>query len=183
MNKRLSRQTTGLLLIDVQIALWPTIDRTCEVGQTCQAMIRAARILQLPIIVTEQLPDKLGGTIPALASLLPPEAAIFPKSTFSACKDPAIAKAIQESGREQWIVIGVEAHICVLQTAKDLLASGLQPVVLNDAISSRSVFNFSTAIAEMRDAHCRVSCLETVLFELLEDAEAEEFKAILALVK
>ena len=83
----------------------------------------------------------------------------------------------------QWVLAGIEAHVCVLQTAKDLLEQGKQVVVLNDAISSRSIYDFSTAIAEMRDCGARISSTETVLFELLRDSKAAEFKEISQLIK
>lgn len=84
---------------------------------------------------------------------------------------------------DQWVLIGIEAHVCVLQTAKDLIAEGKQVVVLNDAIGSRSIYDFSTAIAEMRDCGVRITSTETILFELLRNSQAAEFKAMSQLIK
>lgn len=182
-NWKLQRTQAGLLVIDVQDALWPTIDRACDVGKAMQSAIRGCRVLGLPIVVTEQIPEKLGMTIEGLMSVLPPDQAVLKKTSFSCCGDEAIGEALANMPITQWILIGIEAHVCVLQTAKDLLATGKQVVVLNDAISSRSIFNFSTAIAEMRDCGARISCLETVLFELMQDCQAPEFRSVLAIIK
>ena len=105
------------------------------------------------------------------------------KTTFSGLDDSAFLTHVMSCPYTQWIVAGIEAHICVLQTAKSLLKAQKQVVVLNDAISSRSIYDFSTAIAEMRDAGVRVTCSETVLFELLKDAKHPQFKAISELIK
>lgn len=182
-NWMLSKEKAGLLVIDVQDALWPTIDRTCDVGKAMQTVIRGCRILGLPLMVTEQIPQKLGATIEPLHALLPENQPIFTKTSFSCCGDPQIKEKILSMPIEQWIVIGIEAHVCVLETVKDLLNDGKQVVVLNDAISSRSIFTYSTAIAEMRDCGARISCVETVLFELTKDCTAPEFRSILALIR
>jgi nicotinamidase-related amidase len=97
--------------------------------------------------------------------------------------DPELNKYLLALPVQQWVLIGIEAHVCVLQTAKDLLRENKQVVVLNDAISSRSIYDFATAIAEMRDCGVRISSAETILFELLKDSKAEEFKQISHLVK
>lgn len=182
-NWKLLKNRAGLLVVDVQDALWPTIDHTCEVGKAMQTAIRGCRVLDLPIVVTEQIPDKLGQTIEPLLSLLPENQPVYTKTAFSCCGDPALRQALLDLPVDQWIVIGIEAHVCVLQTVKDLLDAGKQVAVLNDAISSRSIFNYSTAIAEMRDCGARITCLETALFELTQDCTAPEFRSILALIR
>ncbi len=180
-NFTLSPEKTGLLVIDVQDRLFKEVERACEVMQTMQKMIKGSQILQIPIVVTEQYPKGLGSTIATLKIHLPDEQLYFPKTTFSAFKDPDIQKQLMI--KEQWILIGIEAHVCVLQTAKDLISKGKQVVVLNDAITSRSLYDFSTAIAELRDIGARVTSTETVLFELLLDSKNPSFKQISQLIK
>lgn len=179
-NFCLTKEKAGLLIIDVQERLFDHVERSCEMMHAILKMARGAKILKMPIIASEQYPQGLGATIPQIKSCLGPEQTYPSKTLFSA------APLTEQLNREQWILTGIEAHVCVLQTAKDLLNAGKEVVVLNDAISSRSIYDFSTAIAEMRDLSdlgIRISSVETVLFELLRDANVPEFKEISKLVK
>lgn len=178
-----SRNSTGLLVIDVQEKLVPHLEHGCEVVRKMKMAVEGFQILGLPIYVTEQNPKGLGETIPKIKASLSPAQVIFSKTTFSVLQDPGLADVFLSSGIEQWVLIGIEAHICVLQTARSLLEAGKQAAVLNDAISSRNIYDFSTAIAEMRDMGVRITSLETMLFELLVDSKAQEFKDISQLVK
>ena len=182
-NYKLLREKTGLLLIDVQEKLFPLVENSCHVGLTLQKVIRGFQILQLPIYVTEQYPEKLGSTIAVLKGLLGDGQKYLSKTAFSCLDQDQVKKCLLDAPIEQWVVMGIEAHVCVLQTVKDLLEHGKQVVVINDAISSRSIYDFSTAIAEMRDYGARISSAETVLFELLRHSKAAEFKEISQLIK
>jgi len=182
-NFKLSREQCGLLLIDVQEKLFPYVENSCHVMLTIQKAVQGFQILKLPIFATEQYPQGLGHTVGPLKGLLGKEQQFFSKTAFSCMDDPHFKEMVGQHAVQQWILIGIEAHVCVLQTAKDLLAAGRQVVVLNDAISSRSIYDFSTAIAEMRDCGARISSTETVLFELLRDSKASEFKEISQLIK
>jgi len=182
-NYKLSREQTGLMVVDVQDKLFAQVERPCEVLQSMNKVIKGFQILKLPIVVTEQYPQGLGGTVASLKAILGSQQEILAKTTFSCFGDELIKKTILESPVNQWILVGIEAHVCILQTAKDLLAANKQVVVLNDGISSRSIFDFSTAIAELRDCGARISSTETVLFELLQDSKAPEFKQISQLVQ
>lgn len=182
-NFKLMRDQTALLLIDVQEKLFPYVENSCHVVQSIQKAIRGFQILGLPIYVTEQYPKGLGSTIAVLKGILGDSQSYLTKTTFSCLDDELIKKELLNLPIDQWVVIGIEAHVCVLQTAKDLLLSHKQVVVLNDAISSRSIYDFSTAIAEMRDCGARISSTETVLFELLRNSKASEFKEISQLIK
>lgn len=169
----------GLLIVDVQEKLFPHIDRSCEIlDQICFAL-EAAKALDVPIVVSEQMPEKLGGTVRPIVERLPPGQQIFSKSTFSAYR----VAQLQVMPIETWILVGIEAHICVWQTAKDLLAAGKKVIILNDAVSSRSLFDFSTAMGELRDAGARISSTETVLYEMIGDANSDAFEAVLPLIK
>lgn len=137
----------------------------------------------LKIIVTEQYPQGLGSTVAGIKSLLGESGRYLTKTSFSCLGDPNICAELKATGVTQWVIVGIEAHVCVLQTAKDLMAEGYEVTVLNDAITSRSVYDFATAIAEMRDEKIRISSAETIIFELLENSNAPEFKKISQLIK
>lgn len=182
-NHFLTRDNTALLVVDVQEKLMPHVERGEMVLHTMQQAIKGFRILGMPIVVTEQYPQGLGHTVPALKKCLNPQQQYWTKTTFSCTADQEIRRHLLSLPVEHWVLIGLEAHICVFQTAKGLIGSGKHVVVLNDAITSRSIYDFSTAIAEMRDLGIRITSTETILFELLKDSKAPEFKQISQLVK
>lgn len=183
LRKKLSSDNCALMVIDVQERLFPHLDHECEFLKGILKMARGAQILGVPIIATEQYPEGLGRTVEPLRNLLGEEMVYLQKTTFSCGSDPAIGKMLAEMEVDQVILAGIEAHICVLQTAWDLLGMGKQVTVINDAITSRSIYDFSTAIAEMRDLGARITSSETVLFEILGDSKAPAFKAISELVQ
>ena len=182
-NFRLQRNRAALLIIDVQDKLILLEDRSVEVLGSIQKCIKGFQILGMPILASEQYPEGLGQTVAGIKCLLGAKQKYLTKTTFSCLADSDINKEIVGMPIDQWILVGIEAHVCVLQTAKDLIAAGKQVVVLNDAITSRSIYDFSTAIAEMRDIGVRISSVETVLFELLQHSKADEFKKISQLIK
>lgn len=182
-NQKLAREKTALLVIDVQEKLFPHVENSCHIMQALQKIIRGFQILELPIFVTEQYPAGLGHTVASLKGILGPEQTYMSKTTFSCLDDPAVKEDLLKKNIEQWVIVGIEAHVCVLQTAKDLIENEKQVIVPNDAISSRSIYDYSTAIAEMRDCGVRISSTETVLFELLRNSKAAEFKEISQLIK
>lgn len=181
-NTFLDKESTGVILIDVQERLFPLVEHSCEVEHTMVKAVKGFKILKLPFIVSEQYPEKMGGTIPSLKELTK-EDTPFAKTAFSCFKDPKLKEALEKHPAKTWILLGIEAHVCVFQTAKDLLLLGKNCVVLNDAISSRSVYDYSTAIAEMRDIGVRITSTETALFELLQNSKVPEFKSISQLIK
>lgn len=182
-NYKLVRDKVGLLLIDVQEKLFPLVENSCHASIALQKVIRGFQILNLPIYVTEQYPEKLGNTIAVLKGVLGEGQKYSSKTAFSCLDQPEVKKWLLDAPVNQWVVAGIEAHVCVLQTVKDLLEQGKQVVVVNDAIGSRSIYDYSTAIAEMRDCGARISSAETVLFELLRHSKAAEFKEISQLIK
>lgn len=182
-NYKLSKERTALLVVDVQEKLFPYVENSCHVMQAIQKIVRGFQILGLPIYATEQYPQGLGSTVAPLKGLLGESQHFLSKTTFSCLDDAKVKAELLKVPVDQWVIVGIEAHVCVLQTAKDLLEEGKQVVVLNDAISSRSVYDFSTAIAELRDCGARISSTETVLFELLRNSKAAEFKEISQLIK
>lgn len=144
--------------------------------------LEASQILELPLVVTEQYPQGLGNTVKPILDRLPKNQPVYSKTTFSGYLDPEIREKVR-SLSDTWILVGIEAHICVLQTARDLLADGKKVIVLNDAVSSRSLFDFSTAIGELKEMGVRISSCETIIYELVKDASSAEFKKLLPLVK
>lgn len=178
----LEQQECGLLIIDVQGKLARAVADSAAVIQSIATLIKGAQLLGLPVIQIEQLPDKLGATVDELAQLLPANGAL-PKHTFSALGNEQITQQIRAAGRKQWLVCGIETHICVYQTVMDLLAEGFEVEVVNDAVSSRNPANRQLAVDKMVQAGAALTCVEMVLFELLKEAGSEEFKATLGLIK
>lgn len=182
-NFTFDRSKTAVLLIDVQEKLFDRIERAQDILRVLQTALEGFQILGLPLFVTEQYPQGLGTTIAEIRRCLPESQQFLAKTSFSCLGDTACRERLTSHPASQWILMGIEAHVCVLQTAKDLLAAGKEVAVLNDAISSRSIYDFSTAIAEMRDIGVRVTSTETALFELLRESKAPEFKQISSLIK
>ncbi len=178
---RLRRKETLLLIVDVQEKLMPVIHDSERVEANCAVLAKAARELHLPIVVTEQYPEKLGPTANAVR-----EAAGFPtaigKLRFSACTPQTLA-ALESSGRKTVLLCGVEAHVCMLQTALDLREHGYQVFAARDALSSRTPENAEIGWQRMQQAGVLPTSTESALFELLEEAGTPEFKAILPLIK
>lgn len=174
---------TALLIVDVQEKLFACVDRREEVSNSIHKVVKGFQILELPIFQSEQYPQGLGKTIAPLQVLLGNAYHPVNKTTFSCCDDPGFVNFVSSLPYRQWVIAGIEAHICVLQTVKGLLKLGNQVTVLNDAVTSRSMADYSTALVEMRDCGARISSVETVLFELLKDSKHPSFKSISHLVK
>lgn len=144
-------------------------------------LAQAANLLSVPIIVTEQYPQGLGVTLPEITQHLANLKAI-PKTAFSACGESKFKQQLQRD-KPMLVLTGMEAHICLLQTALDLHAAGKQVHVVEDAVISRDPANKTNALARLRDSGCVVTNTESVLFEWLSDANHEAFKAISKLIK
>lgn len=181
---KLNLDTCGLLVVDIQERLFGHVERSLEVLQATKTLVQAVKLLEVPIVVTEQVPEKMGSTLLALKEELPQaEYPYYTKSTFSCLGEETIKQEILQKPYTHWILVGMEAHVCILQTAIDLLQAGKEVVIINDAITSRSIYDYSTAIAEMRDWGVRITSSETVLFELLKDSRSDKFKQISQLIK
>ena len=168
----------GLLLIDIQEKLFAKIREPDLLLSRLLLISKACQILEIPTIITQQYPQGLGPTIEAL-----PPAPTYDKTTFSCLGDAQIKAAIVNSGKTHWIVAGIESHVCVLQTVRDLIANKMTPIVLQDAISSRNILDHTSALQEMRTLGARVTTTETLLFELLEHSKHPHFKEISRLIK
>jgi nicotinamidase-related amidase len=178
---RLDRKTAAVLVVDIQERLTPVIWGYERLEKYAKAMIMAARELGLPVVCTEQYPKGLGPTMPAIREILP--SAPLAKVHFSCGADPAVAKALEATGRKQVIVVGMETHVCVFQTARDLAAQGYEVHVCADAVSSRTEEHRRVALDLMRDSGIVVTSAETAIFDLLHQAGTPEFKRVSAFVK
>lgn len=174
----LQRDKAGLLLIDVQEKLFPLIQHRTEALAMMEKVIQGCRLLQLPIAVTEQYPKGLGPTLPDLRKTLGEAQEFWSKCCFSCMGDNELRGKLLSLPVQQWMIIGMEAHVCVFLTARDLIQAKREVVIVADAISSRSDFNYSTAIEEMRSIGARISCSETVMFELMRDSKDPRFKSM-----
>jgi nicotinamidase-related amidase len=174
----LDRGRAALVVVDVQEAFRPAVRDFERVVAGVSALVRGARILGLPVVVTEQYPKGLGSPVPVGAHHL---AGIEPidKVCFSA----AAADGFDLGGRDQALVCGIESHVCVSQTAHDLLDRGVEVHVARDAVSSRTEENRELGLHKMEGSGAVVTSVETALFELLGAAGTEEFKQVQGLVK
>lgn len=178
----LTKDNSILLIVDIQERLAVVMKEKEKVVANSLHLIEAAKLLQMPVVFAEQYPKGLGPTISeikeALLSYQPIE-----KMTFSCCGEPSFLKTLSSTGKKKIILIGMETHVCVLQTCLGLLKEGYDVHIVNDAVCSRRKDNFKTGIEFMRDAGAVITCTETVLFQLLERAGTEEFKAISKRIK
>lgn len=174
----LNRDDSVLIIIDIQERLAAVMKERERVITNTLHLIEAARILQVPIFVTEQYPKGLGPTVKEIRDALIDHYRPIEKITFSCCKDKTFIDALSQVGRKRVIICGMETHVCILQTCIDLLRGNYYVHVVRDGVCSRAEEDFITGIEFMRDAGAVVTCTETVLFQLLEKAGTEEFKII-----
>jgi nicotinamidase-related amidase len=174
---------SALAIIDMQEAFRSQIPDFAKVSARIALMTRAAGLLGLPVIVTEQYPKGLGHTVPEIAAVLPDVIEIIEKTTFSSCGVGQFQAQLEQAQARQVLVCGIEAHICVNQTVHDLLAHGFQVHLLTDCVTSRKVEDRKAATRKMQDSGAIFSSVEMALFELMRDAKHEQFKSIQGLIK
>lgn len=173
----LDRDRAALIVIDVQEAFAKAVERFDEVAAQTAILVQGARALGLPVLVTEQYPRGLGDTVAPVRDALDGAPRIA-KTVFSAVR----AEGFDLAGRDQALVCGVETHVCVNQTAHDLLAGGVEVHVAVDAVSSRTAANRELGLRKMEESGAILTSVETALFELLGAAGSDEFKTIQKLV-
>lgn len=179
---RADRHGSVLIIVDVQTKLAAVMPRRGEVIGNCVRLVEGVKTLGVPVLVTEQYPNGLGPTVDELKAVLPEERA-FEKLTFSCGRDQAFLDALTASGRRKVILAGMEAHICILQTALDLMEEGYIVQVVKDATCSRTEANEKVAMDMLRDAGAVVTSTETVLYQMLREAGTVEFKALSTLLR
>ena len=178
----LSAENACLLIVDVQQRLLTAMDSPRAVMSGCSLMMKAAGVLDVPMVVTEQYPEGLGPTVEPLAELAP-EDAFFSKLHFSSARNPAIRGKIDSLKPDQVVIGGIEAHVCVLQSAIGLKGAGYEVFVVADATSSRSASNHAAAMSRLREEGVDIVTSEMIVFEWLEKAGTPEFKELSRLLK
>lgn len=170
----LERERTTVLVVDVQEAFRTAVPDFERIAAATGALVEGAGEMGVPVICTEQYPKGLGSTVPEVASKLPPGVRPLEKSRFSATG----ADGFDLDGRDQVVLCGVEAHVCVAQTAIDLLGRGVDVRVVENAVGSRFASDREVGLRRMADAGAVASSVEASLFELLGEAGSPEFKAV-----
>jgi isochorismate hydrolase len=172
-----------LVVVDMQEPFLRVIhDRERVVKNVC-GLLKGAKVLRVPVVSTVQNFQALGDAIPEVKELLPPLLPPFAKMTFNSYSDAGFASEVIRSGRKQVVLCGVESHICISQTALAMLAAGYQVHVCADAVSSRTAENWRIGLDKVRQAGGLVTSMESVLFELLQEAGTADFREILRIVK
>ncbi|MSP66792.1 MAG: hydrolase [Alphaproteobacteria bacterium] len=179
---RLRADTACLMIVDVQEKLLPAMHEGERVVERCVLLMEAARRLAVPILVTEQYPQGLGPTVPRLKALMP-NAGAMPKLHFSCVADEDIRRQLLGQGRPQVVIAGIETHVCVMQTALDLVDLGLRPFVVDDATASRKPESKAVAVARLTRNGADMVTAEMVLFEWLDRAGTPAFKDLSRLVR
>ena len=181
---RISAQQSALLIIDIQERLLPAMDPTDaeRVARNARLLVEAAALFDVPTIVSEQYPRGLGPTVDSIATALEGVNPIA-KTEFSCYRNDELKAAIDNTGRGVLILCGIEAHVCVLQTALDLAAAGRTVHVVSDGIASRDPANKAVGLDQMRLAGAVMTSAETVAFQWCGGAGAPQFRAISKLVR
>lgn len=183
----LSRSRAALLVVDIQDRLAAAMpeDVLAQTVRNTAVLIETARRMWLPIVVSQQYPKGLGPTVPAIEEALrdAPTVHRFDKLTFAAPDTAEFSALVPKLGRDQWIVAGMEAHVCVYQSARGLVSRGYQVHVAADAICSRSPANWDVARELIARTGALVSSTEVCVFDLLGTAADVEFKALSRLIK
>lgn len=178
----LDAKTAVLVVIDVQGKLAQVMYAKDALFKSLENMIKSVKVLEIPIIWMEQIPKNLGPTIRELAQWMSGISPIA-KHTFSCCANEQFMQQFKEINRHQVLVCGIESHICVYQTAVDLLNMGHEVYVLCDGVSSRTPENRQLGIDRMKDAGAILTSVEMSLFEMLKEAKGPQFKEIVKIIK
>ena len=178
----IERDRSCLLIVDVQEKLVPAVAQSVAVVRNCGILMQAAEQLGVPVVVSEQYPQGLGPTVPELRALSP-DSARLAKLSFSCAADLGLQRRIRETGRSLMVIAGLEAHVCVLQSALGFQRDGVQTVVVADAVSSRNPVNRDAALLRLRENGVEVATTEMVLFEWLGQAGTPEFKELSKLIR
>jgi nicotinamidase-related amidase len=181
--KILDPNKTALVVVDFQEAFRSPINDFAQVASRISIAVRGFQILSLPVVVTEQYPKGLGRTAEEITFSLPADFEIIEKTAFSSCGAAAFMDKLRTSGATQIALCGLETHICINQTAHDLLSENFEVHLLTDCVSSRFTPDKEMALRKMQASGVVPSTVEMALFELLRDARHEQFKEIQNLIK
>lgn len=178
----LNTKNTALIIVDIQGKLANLMHEKEFLFKNAQNLIKGMQILNIPILLAEQNPKGLGATIPEVTTLLQDIKPVS-KMSFSCCQNEDFMKALDALQRKQIILICIETHICVYQTAVDLIEKGYEVGVATDAVSSRTIANKEIGLQKIKDQGASLTSVETALFELLKTAEHGCFKEIAKIIK
>ena len=181
--KILDLSKTVLVVIDVQEAFRTSIPEFAELATNISTAVRGCQILDVPVIVTEQYPKGLGRTAEEILLVLPDDFEPLVKTAFSTCGAGGFVGGLKAVGCEQVVLCGLETHVCVNQTAHDLIDQGFQVHLLTDAVVSRSESNKRAGLEKMYSSGVIASSVEMMFFELMRDAKHEQFREIQKLIK
>lgn len=177
------QEQTAVIVIDYQERIVPAMESTKSLMQNSERFLEGLRILEIPMVVTQQYTSGLGMTVPSLQEKLHKPFDYYDKVTFSVYQTEEISKRIKELGRKQLLLCGIEAHVCVLMSALDLKAAGYDVMVVTDCIRSRKTKDYEFALERFKQEGILLTTSEAVLFELLGSAKHPSFKEISKLVK
>ena len=179
---RLLKENTLLLVIDVQEKIFATMHEQIEMEENIIRLIKGAKAMDIPIVWTEQYTKGLGRTIKSVRNALQ-DYKVMEKKAFSCMGDHSIKNRIKSYGKKQILICGIEAHICVYQTALDLMERNLDVYIASDAVMSRKKLNYHLALERLRDIGAKITSVEMALFEIQKVAEGDTFKVIAELIK
>lgn len=179
----LDRKRTALVIVDLQDAFRRVVPDFERLVARAKIALRGFQILDLPVIITEQYPKGLGRTVEELLEIIPEDFEFVEKTAFSSCGATPFYQKLKATDVSQIVLCGLETHICVNQTAHDLLTEAFEVHILNDAVGSRHKEDKATALSKMKMNGVVPSCVEMALFELLRDSKDEQFKEIQNLIK
>lgn len=180
----LNQDNSLLLMIDVQEKLVGMLQERAQIIKNkAQKLIQAAQILKIKTIITEQYPKGLGSTISEVQNVLSENFCVFEKTNFSALKEKDVLEQLESEGKKQVVLFGIEAHICVMQTAIELKEKGFEVFVVYDASSSRDEKEKELAMKNLRHLGILTLSVESVLFMWLGASSNEHFKEVQALIK
>lgn len=181
---RIAREDTQSMVIDVQERLTPHIYDHQNIVKQIVTLIKGLQVLGIPIMLNEQYKKGLGDTLPEIRdTLVGNNAKSFEKVTFSACDNDDSWNHLAQQNRSTVLLFGVETHVCIMQTALDLLDNGMQPVIIGDAVGSRFPYDKKQAIRRIRRAGGVITTVESILFELCRSSKDPAFKTISNLIK
>lgn len=178
----LQKDQTVFVLVDVQGKLAQIVNNSEILHDNLEKLIKGLQVLDIPILWLEQYPDGLGPTTESLSLLLKGQEPIA-KMTFSAAGNEEFMKQLEDTGRKQVLIAGIETHICVYMTTADLLEQGYEVEVIEDAVTSRTEANKRIGLEKMKNLGASVTCVETALYELIGEAGTDEFKKVLKIIK
>lgn len=178
-------EKTMLLLIDVQEKLFPAIANGEALRENLHRLAEAMNHLSIPMLLTEQYPKGLGGTLPTLKAIATSTTShrTFEKTSFSCCGEKGFLELLDSMNRSQIVLCGIETHVCVLSTTMELLERGFDVAVAADATGSRNPEHHQLALAAMRQCGALVVPVETVVYQLVGKAGTDLFKRILPLFR